>query len=727
MRKAILVLLSIMICILALHIQATAEQARMLSAEAVDRYITEWNSSFSLSEKDYHGEYKATEDKDHVSSFVYAINTERNQLQIKSDYIPADSHVMCEYITESGICNIYITSENIKEKLEKAVIYTDDTVVSNIIVAYSANNEGASWCIGLSEQDLIVLRNCSSLAMKLTVDGETEFIEISEENNIAIYDAVSTLLNCLAYSDVHSERYLDSTLLPRQSSNFLPAQAQVSSSVPPSNPQTVNAGENSSFRIELPFTDISVYIGNPVSISPSVLFLENNQIRKNAKVSWGSSDKNIAEVKNGRIVGNKVGDVLLTCSLMDDPTVYTILHVHVAEPVKKISVPDARLQLPCNTDGNKYCILPVFEPESGSYDEIIYSSSNEQIASVNQDGIITANAPGKAVITVSVKLNSSKKVIQNTITVTVIQQITSLIDFEETRTLHVGKSEKLAPVLKPGNATNKKLSWESSDASIATVDTNGTVRGKKTGTCTITASSQDGGNVSCEYFIRVIQPVTVVKRIDGKTTPFTGIIFDKYDFYELFTVEPSNASNKELTLSVSQDGKELLKSDGSEGYVISGKQLYFVNPGVYQVTAFSSDGTNKKASITVHIAPEDMNTLDLPYYYYELYPSTNEIKISFDIKNKDYGKPVKEVELYLYATDGITEKIFGDEIFTLTSKRTINPGCTVRSPSITLPSMDKIVSIRPGFHKITFTDGTSVTFDRVIYYYFDFIREPERK
>lgn len=69
-------------------------------------------------------------------------------------------------------------------------------------------------------------------------------------------------------------------------------------------------------------------------------------------------------------------------------------------------------------------------------------------------------------------------------------------------TLEEGKSTSITATIRPNDAANKTLAWKSSNESIATVS-NGTVKAKKPGSCTITATTTDGSGLSAKVSIKV--------------------------------------------------------------------------------------------------------------------------------------------------------------------------------------------------------------------------------
>lgn len=462
-------------------------------------------------------------------------------------------------------------------------------------------------------------------------------------------------------------------------------------------PQVVNYGDASSARIELTEQELSVYIGTPVAIVPSIVSVEDGKPVKGAKLSWDSSDPSVAEVNKNLIVGKTIGDATITCKLEDDESVYTFIFVHVLEPVTDISFTEQILEMPCNTEDNKYMLAPVLKPESASYEGIEFSSSNDKVASVDSDGVITAIGPGKAKITATVKLNGVKKIPRAMVDVSVVNRITEISD-ESTYSVSVGKTQKLVPTIIPDNASNKKLNWETTNKDIATVDANGVVKGIKAGICTVTATSQDGGNVKKTYQIVVQQPVTGVKLygdMDSKTS-YTHQVGEKLPLY-LFEVEPSNASNKELMYEIFKDGKKT-----SFGYIKgTDNSITFNSPGMYAIQATSTDGTNKSAKLNLRVYPKDLNTLSLNYARWQ--PQGGDLlSVTFEINNADYGLWIDAVELYVYATDSWGNKIYGSTIYNGTTNKDIGPGQKLYSDRILLPNRSRISKIYCGVHKIKF-------------------------
>ena len=137
-------------------------------------------------------------------------------------------------------------------------------------------------------------------------------------------------------------------------------------------------------------------------------------------------------------------------------------------------------------EGNTDKLTATVLPENASNKKVVWSSSDETIATVDQEGNVTAVKSGQADITAKVEgtnLSASCKVI-----VTEKEIKTESIVLDKTALgLLEGSTDKLISTVLPENAVNKEVIWASSDESIAKVDENGNVTAIKEGQATIIA------------------------------------------------------------------------------------------------------------------------------------------------------------------------------------------------------------------------------------------------
>ena len=135
-----------------------------------------------------------------------------------------------------------------------------------------------------------------------------------------------------------------------------------------------------------------------------------------------------------------------------------------------------------------------FQPSNTNVKNVTYSSSSESIATVSNTGLVTGIAQGSATITATAEAASGTVQATTTITVTPIA-VTSVSLSSNSETIKVGKTVTLVPTISPSNATNKNVTWSSSNTNIATVS-GGTVTGVSAGTATITVTTVSGSKTA---------------------------------------------------------------------------------------------------------------------------------------------------------------------------------------------------------------------------------------
>lgn len=148
------------------------------------------------------------------------------------------------------------------------------------------------------------------------------------------------------------------------------------------------------------------------------------------------------------------------------------------------------------TDGGTSQLTAVITPSNASNKEVIWSVTNESIATIDQEGLLTAVANGNVTVIATAtdgsevkgqKLFSISGIAVPTVAVTAITVTGSNITD--------GGTKQLSVQVSPANATNKNVTWSSSDQTVATVSNAGLVSPLKNGSVTITATAQDGSNV----------------------------------------------------------------------------------------------------------------------------------------------------------------------------------------------------------------------------------------
>ena len=150
--------------------------------------------------------------------------------------------------------------------------------------------------------------------------------------------------------------------------------------------------------------------------------------------------------------------------------------------------------------GESYTLTATVLPSNATDKNITWSSSNTAVATVS-GGKVSAVGSGAATITAT---TSNGKTATCSVTVTesesVIIEVTSVSLNQTSLYLEVGENETLTATILPNNATDKNITWSSSDASVATV-TNGTIMAIGSGTTTITVATSNGKTATCTVMV----------------------------------------------------------------------------------------------------------------------------------------------------------------------------------------------------------------------------------
>ena len=152
-------------------------------------------------------------------------------------------------------------------------------------------------------------------------------------------------------------------------------------------------------------------------------------------------------------------------------------------PVESVSLDKTELSL---VEGDSETLTATVKPDNATDKTVTWSSSDGSVATVDANGKVTAVKEGTATITAKAGEKTA------TCTVTVAKKVIAVESVtlnKESLALVEGDSETLTATVKPDNATDKSVTWSSSDSSVATVDANGKVTAVKEGTATITAKA----------------------------------------------------------------------------------------------------------------------------------------------------------------------------------------------------------------------------------------------
>ncbi len=143
--------------------------------------------------------------------------------------------------------------------------------------------------------------------------------------------------------------------------------------------------------------------------------------------------------------------------------------------------------------GSTQQLNAIIAPANATNQNLTWTSSNTAVATVNASGLVTAVATGTTTITV--KTADGNKTATSAITVAAIP-VASVSVSPTTASLYAGNTQQLSATIAPANATNKNITWSSSNTAIAAVNSSGLVTAVAAGTANITATTQDGNKTA---------------------------------------------------------------------------------------------------------------------------------------------------------------------------------------------------------------------------------------
>lgn len=356
---------------------------------------------------------------------------------------------------------------------------------------------------------------------------------------------------------------------------------------------TVTSKENSSI-----IAKCSVKVGKPVmvtdvTVQPAELKLKTDGtyqlsvsvLPSNADergVTFESSNTAVATVSaSGLVTAKGPGTATITATAKDGSGKKATCTVTVTQPVKGVTVSPASVVI---QKGNVQKLTASVVPANATNQELVYKSSNETVAIVSKDGIITGLNEGWATITVCAKENQA---IYGTCTVKVgLPVYVTKITLDTTNvTMWAGATRQLGVSIEPANADIKTVTYGSSNPDVATVSNTGLITAKKKGTTTITVTAADGSGKSASCAVIVKQPVTGIQ-----ITP-NGYTLVKGDVKQLSAVvSPADADNTGVIWASSNPNIAAVSADG---------RVTAVNEGSCVITATCKDNASISASCTI--------------------------------------------------------------------------------------------------------------------------------
>ena len=246
--------------------------------------------------------------------------------------------------------------------------------------------------------------------------------------------------------------------------------------------------------IQLSQTSAALTVGDTLTLTKTIYPSDAT----NQAVTWMSSSDAVASVdSNGKITAKTAGSAVIICKSVSDNSVVGICNVTVkakVQPPSEIKVNKITLNKTTAsvTKGKTLQLTATVTPGNATKKEVKWSTSNKNVAMVSTSGLVTAKSAGTATITCTAQDGSGVKATCKITVKNPVVKVTKVTLNKTTATLAPKETLTLKATVTPTNATNKAVTWKSSNTKIATVSSSGKVTAKAAGTVTITCRAKDG-------------------------------------------------------------------------------------------------------------------------------------------------------------------------------------------------------------------------------------------
>jgi len=345
-------------------------------------------------------------------------------------------------------------------------------------------------------------------------------------------------------------------------------------------------------------------------------------------IRWKSNDSSVITLtENGEALFNKFGHTTIL-AFTSYNRLSEKIEIDVFEHTTGVEVDKNELFLRL---GQTDVINALVYPLEYSDGQVSWKSSNNDVATVDSKGNVTAVKAGECIITCitqdrGYKANCYVKVEQPVEAVTILKHSTNM---------KVGETENLYAQISPSNADNKSVIWFSSDEQLATVSENGEVKALEAGVLWIKAISEDNTEAKDSCKVTVLQPV------NGLTLDESAVTLNSIGQVATLTatVIPEDASNKDVRWT----------STNESVCIVSNGTIVAVGEGISVIIATTVDG-GYIATCTVTVTSAQPTEIQSIH-------ETNALKYKiYDLLGREKSSFQKGVNIIRFA-DGTTRKV----------------------------------------------------------------------
>lgn len=315
-------------------------------------------------------------------------------------------------------------------------------------------------------------------------------------------------------------------------------------------------------------------------------------------VFWYSTNNIVDVDSNGLVTAKRKGQAEIIASSLDGSGVQAKCLVNVLPLVSDITLNEISITL---NEGQTFAITAIVTPEEAANKTLLWTSSNEDVATVDQTGLVTTISAGTATITATATDGSE---ISASCIISVRKLVSDIILNETEATLNEGETVQLTATVLPEDATDRTVVWSSSNEAVAIVDTDGKVIAIDPGEAVITAKC---GEVSVSCTVTVVKLTIGDSNDDGIVTVTDAVNTANYavgnevrDFF--FRAADVNKDEKITLSDASGTIKIVLAQSYSSNMALRAPGRAADNaPAFIAISDYSaSEGENAQISIRLH-------------------------------------------------------------------------------------------------------------------------------
>ena len=311
-----------------------------------------------------------------------------------------------------------------------------------------------------------------------------------------------------------------------------------------------------------------------------------------ADVLWNSDNNNVATISvDGTVTATGIGKATITATANNGAASVSCIVNVLPVSVTGITLDKTEASIKI---GSTSKLNATVTPDNAENKNIIWSSENSDIVSVDESGNITAKSIGTAVVTATTEVGNFTAKCK----VTVLPIAVSGIKLEKTElSIAEGATTRLNATVLPENATDKSVLWSSSNEKVATVE-NGTITALSQGTAVIIATTKDG-NYTAYCAVTVTAANIPVKSVSLSQSTLT--IVEGYTDVLTATILPSDATNQNIMWS----------TNNSNVATVDNGTITAVSPGTAVIIATTEDG-GRMATCIVNVISAMQDSVSKP-------------------------------------------------------------------------------------------------------------------